>query len=176
VTAKLKAENEQLLQLQAKARRITDKVSNCFPKELAETKEKVFIFLAELLDQAASVEFLSAMNDGLKVLEEKTLSNCKKLMMQSLNKSFSFVLLSTSKVSIPIDPHEQILRAAIGFDEKAVRDMVLVQTMARIKMSLRTLSETKGAWGPGTLAGSGVLASVQAMLHKAMTDITPPKA
>jgi len=177
VTAKLRTENTQLLELQAKARKITEKVAKCFPKELAEMKEKVFVFLAELLDEAASVEFFTAMETGLKALESKTLSNCKKLMVQSLNESFSFLLLSTSKVSIPIDPREQILRAAMAFDAKAVRDMVLVQTMARIRVSLRTLSETKGAaWGAGILAGVGVLASIQTMLHKAMTDIMPPKA
>jgi len=124
--------NKELLDLQRAGEALTQRRG----RASVECRLRAFQILSEMLDEAV-MSFTQAMEEALR--ERGDDMSIDDLAVGILDKTFGWVLQSSSHLALPMDPRSQILRAAVAVDLAAACELLLVQVVQKIEEVLQEM-------------------------------------
>lgn len=175
----LRITNLELLRLRREARGLVTKDAWAVPQVTPEREERAFSLFAEFLDQAA-LAFHGDLMAAVQSNPNSFVCQVRETVLSAIARSFCFLLRSSAALAMPFEGRSQTLRAAVAVNAHQVREMVALQVLPRLEISVtNALIQARGSGIADTMPAAEVvdpqvtiaLNSAGKMLLEAITDL-----
>lgn len=164
----LRITNLELLRLRREARGLVTKDAWAVPQVTPEREERAFSLFAEFLDQAA-LAFHGDLMAAVQSNPNSFVCQVRETVLSAIARSFCFLLRSSAALAMPFEGRSQTLRAAVAVNAHQVREMVVLQVLPRLEMSVtNALMQARGSGIADTMPAAEVVdPQVTIALHSA---------